>query len=49
MLEESGLQSTPRYGGTRIVDNPLTYTENKDTLMIGNHSRKLSNHQKSFF
>ena len=41
MLEESRLQSTPRYGRTRIVGNPSTYTENQDVLKIGNCSRKL--------
>ena len=49
MPEESRLRSTPRYGGMRIVDNPLTYTENQDILMIGNHSRKLSKPPKEFF
>jgi len=42
MLEESRLQSTSRYSGTRIVGDPSTYTKNQDVLKIGNHSRKLS-------
>jgi len=48
-LEESRLQSTPRYGGTRIVGDPSTYTENQDVLKIGNHSRKLSRPLKEPF
>jgi len=49
MLEESRLQSTPRYSGMRIVGDPSTYTENQDVLKIGNHSRKLSRLLKEHF
>jgi len=49
ILEESRLQSTPRYGRTRIVGNPSTYTKNQNVLKIGNHSRKLSRPLKEPF
>ena len=49
MPKESRLQNTPRYGGMRTVDDPSTYTENQETLTIGNHSRKLSKPLKELF
>jgi len=49
MLEESRLQSTPRYGEIRIIGNPSTYTKNQDVLKIGNCSRKLSRPLKEPF
>jgi len=48
-LKESRLQSTPRYGGTRIVGDPSTYTVIQDVLKIGNCSRKLSRPLKEPF
>jgi len=48
-LEESRLQSTPRYSGTRIVGDLSTYTKNQDVLKIGNHLRKLSRPLKEPF
>ena len=49
MREESILQSTPRNGGTMIVDNLSICTENQEVLKIGNHSRKLSRLPKESF
>jgi len=49
MLEESRLQSTPRYGRMRIVGDLSTYTKNQDVLKIGNHLRKLSRPLKEPF
>jgi len=49
MPKESRLQNTPRYNGMKTVDNLSTYTENQETLTIGNHSRKLSKPPKELF
>jgi len=49
MPKELRLQNTPRYSGTRTVDDLLTYTENQEILTIGNHSRKSSKPPKELF